>query len=438
MKNSVVLDAFNKVRGAMDINTFTDLSIYILLLKKIEMVKPPYYQDNYSVRFLSRLYGDLITEDEMCNYISNIEKEYDISIGTLAESFRNVIRKFDGERDRKTLLEVFNVMSEISFETEHDLAETFDMLLEYSTMRGGMYFSEYCTSSSFARLEALLLETDDNHTIYDPFCGSGTSIVAAGGNTRKLFVRDINANRVAMAAINMIIHDCNISEVNCGDSLFAYERKYDRIISEPPFNVKYINSNIDDFIKNNVDFISKDTIDIEMIIKNLNDSGRAVVLVPAGVLFRGGKTTDFRKYILETNILDAVISIPAGAYCGTGINTAIMIFDKTKSNEGVMMMDSSSFWEKRSVREYVLSDEKTTEISNIIKERTRIKGISRVVNKELIYESNSNLTPTAYVDPYTVNSITIKDIDALIERQTELEDEFARVCSELNNLRKGK
>lgn len=438
MRNNAVLEIFNKVRGGMDLNTFTDLSIYILLLKKVELIKPDYFQDKYSLGFLSRLYGDLISEDELCDYINSIENHYDISAGILVEPFRNIIRKFYGERDKKTLLEVFRTISEIPFEDERELSEALDMILEYSALYGGMRFSEYITSPSFAKLEAALLEADESSSIYDPFCGSGTSVVMASKSGCEVSVRDINVNSVAIAAINMIVHDCNISEVNCGDSLFSYDRKYDRIVSEPPFNVRYVNSAVDDLIKNNVDFISKDTIDVESIIKNLNESGKAVVLVPAGVLFRGGRTTEFRKYILESNILDSVISIPAGAYCGTGINTAIMVFDKAKSSEGVMMLDSSSFWEKRSVREFVLSDDSIDKISQIIKDRTSIKGISHIVRKELVYDSNTNLTPTAYVDPYTVNCITVKNIDDLIEQQVALEEEFIRVCGELNSLRKGK
>ena len=434
MKNKDVFDIFDKTRGYMDYATFTELISYSLLLKKLEIAKPEFYQDNFSTTYLSRLYGDLIHESDLCKYVNTIEEVYGLTLGTLSIPLSEILNKFSIEKDKRVLLDIFRAVSELDFENEEEIAVAFDSFLESVVKQRGNGYINYSLNPYLAKLEARLLDVQENNSVYDPFCGAGTSIISASKSKTKLHVRDLNINIIAIVTINMILHDCNIAEVNCGDSIFSEPSKYDRIISEPPFNAKYATDGRDERILKKV-FISKDTMDLETVLNNLNDNGKAVVLVPAGILFKGGRVSKFREFILEENLLESVISIPSGVCYGTALNTALLIFNKNKDFDGIIMVDSSQLWDKENVRDYTLTNETIDEIYDVVKNKKIVNGISSIVGKGEIYENETNITPTSYVDPYTISNIKVADISKLINIQAEYEKLFYDVCNRLNEFR---
>lgn len=434
--NNRVWDLFDRFRGFVDVNTFFDLVAYALLLKYVELKKPYYYQDNYSIRYLSRLYGDIILESDLCRYIGEIEKDNNIPAGLLEQSFRNIIRKFESEREKQALLAFFRELSEIDFISENELSASFDYLLDkVPPSMGRMGGCESFTNIYLARLESAVLDVNEGQEIYDPFCGSGISIVASGGKFNPLSVRDKNSDIVAIATINMILHGCKIREVTCGDSLFAEIRTYDRVVSEPPLNVKYPD-NIYDRFKDNLTYtISRDSLELELIINSLNDYGKAVVLVPQGFFFRSGRSLEYRKHLVEANIIDSIINLPAGVLYGTAISASLLLINKNKRNKDILMLDSSSLWDKRNLRELILSDESINKIVEIISNREEKIGISKIVKYEEIKENNFNLAPTFYVAPYTADDIEVKDVKGLITKQQELEEDLSKVSQKLYKMR---
>lgn len=434
MTNNTIMDVFNKFRGLMDIDMFSELLSYIILLKKIEFTGPEYYEQIWSIQLLHRLYGYSIFEDDLCKYLNNIEKEYGISNGLLVEPFRKIIHRFSDEKGMKLITDVIEAVSRLSFENEKVLAEIYDDFVNYSTMYIGRKGGEYTTNKYLAKLEASLLDVRENDYVYDPFCGSGESIIAACGTRNHIYAREKHPDIVAKAIINMIIHDCKIGEINCGDSIFADDRKYDRVISEPPFTMVYDNA-IQDRLRTYMKFLNKDTIAIEKIVSDLSKTGRAVILVPMGVLFRSGKPEEFRKSLVDAGVIDSIIFIPAGVYGYSSINTAIVIIDKTKVNKDVFMVDTSKHWTKKNLKDFTLTDENIDSISKIVKNKEIHKGISLMVENNIIYDNGINLTPTMYIDPYTIDDIEIRNVDELITQQKKYEIEFSNVCKELNEIR---
>ena len=433
MNNNVVWDIFNRFRGAVDVNTFADLMAYILLLKHSELMSPEYYQDNYSAKYLSRLYGDLITEDDLCHYIEEIERYNHIPVGIISEPFRNTIRKFDAQREKHLLLDVFRAFSEISFENEADIAEAFDYFMKCSVSYMGKMSAGYYSNQSLVKFEAQLLDVREGYEIYDPFCGSGTTAVAAGGDKNPIYVRDKNIDIISIAAINMILHGCNIREVTCGDSLFAEDKKYDRIVSEPPLGVKYPDDIYDQF-RIRKDYISRDALEIEKIIDNLNEIGKAVVLVPQGFLFRSGRTQEYRKHLIEDNLVESIISLPAGVLYGAGISTALIVINTNKKKNEILMVDTSTQWSKNN-KEFELSEDGITKLSEIVSKQEDVDGISICVKEKDILDNDYNLAPTVYVTPFTVDKIEVKDIKELVNKQKNLEEDLALITQKLNKLR---
>lgn len=259
------------------------------------------------------------------------------------------------------MLDVFRAFSEVEFENGADIAEAFDYFMKSSVSYMGKMAAEY-SNPSLVKLEARLLDVKEGHEIYDPFCGSATTVVVAGDDKNPIYVRDKNIDIIAIAAINMILHGCNIKEVTCGDSLFAEDKKYDRIVSEPPLSVKYPDDIYDQF-RFRKDYISRDALEIEKIIDNLNDYGKAVVLVPQGFLFRSGRTQEYRKHLIEDNLIESIISVPAGVLYGAGVSTALIVINMNKKNNGILMVDSLTQWVKSNNKDFDLLEDGIEKLS---------------------------------------------------------------------------
>lgn len=436
MINNEVWELFNRYRGFVDANTFSDMMAYSLLLKYAELTEQDYYQNNFSVKYLSRLYGDIISEEELAEYIEQIERYYKVPVGLIAGSFRNTIRKFGSEREKQFLLDIFRHLSEIEFGSGEEIANSYDYFMEKSVSHRGRFSVECSTNSSLAQIEAGLLDIKEGLSIYDPFCGIGKTLVVAGKNNNPLFARDLNSDTLAIAVINMILHGCNIKSVTCGDSLFADDTRYDRIVSEPPLNAKYLNDVYDRFKRiKDKDYLSKDALEIDMIIDSLENDGKAVILVPAGFLFRGGKTQDYRKHLLDENLIDCILNIPAGVISGIMINTSLLVINKKKDNKNIVMFDSSALWEKENIRDLYMTNSNIDKIINIISKREEVVGLSKIITSEEAEKNNYNLSSSIYVTPYSADEIEVKDINELISRQKELEKELAVVSEDLYRLR---
>ena len=436
MINNAVWELFNKYRGFVDANTFSDMMAYSLLLKYAELTEQEYYQNNFSVKYLSRLYGDIITEEELAEYIEQIERYYKVPTGLIAGSFRNTIRKYGSEREKQFLLDFFRHLSEIEFMSKEEIANSFDYFMEKSVSQRGRFLVECSTNTSLAQIEAGLLDIKEGLSIYDPFCGTGKTLVVAGKNNNPLFARDLNPDTLAIAVINMILHGCNIKEVTCGDSLFVDDVIYDRIVSEPPLNARYLNDVYDrSKIIKDKDYLSKDALEIDKIIDSLKNDGKAVILVPAGFFFRGGKTQDYRKHLIDENLIDCIVNIPAGVISGIMINTSLLVINKNKDNESIVMFDSSALWDKENIRDLYLTNQNIYRILDIISKREEVVGLSKIITGEDIEKNNYNLSSSIYVAPYTTEEIEVKDINELINRQKELEKELAVVSEDLFKLR---
>jgi len=172
-------------------------------------------------------------------------------------------------------------------------------------------------------------------------------------------------------------------------------------------------------------------------------SGRVAVIVPHGVLFRGGAEGKIRQSMLEDNIIDAVIGLPAGLFQTTGIPVAILIIDRSREKGGINEKKKDILFIEAS-KEFLpgkaqnsLGLENTEKIYSTYIKRKEVDKFSRIVGSEEIKENDYNLNITRYVDTFEEEeevdiSANLKELEKLNPEIEKLEKEMSQYLKDLN------
>lgn len=251
------------------------------------------------------------------------------------------------------------------------LGAAYEYLLKQFADESGKKAGEFFTPRAVVRLLVHLLDPAPDETICDPACGSGgmlvetiTAVREAGGDPRtlRLFGQEINLTTSAIARMNLYLHDLEDFRILRGDTLRdpafrdhegAYEC-FDVVIANPPFSLKHWGA--DTWTADpralcgvppagNADFAWVE----HMVASMRPETGRVGVVMPHGVLFRGGVEARIRQCLLEKDLLDAVIGLPPNLFYSTSIPACLLIFRSVKTKErrsAVLMVDGSARFTK--------------------------------------------------------------------------------------------
>ncbi len=343
-----------------------------------------------------------------------------------------------------------------------DLSEVNDDIIGNSYMYmierfgsdAGKKAGEFFTVKCVAKLLAKLAEPKDGDRICDPACGSGGLLLLAGEEIEKqgsknyaLYGQESTGSTYQLARMNMFLHGKDSARLEWGDTLnnpLLVENdklmKFDLAIANPPFSLKKWgaeNAEGDKYNRFWRGIPPKDKGDFAFISHMVEvtkpKTGRVAVIVPHGVLFRGGAEGKIRQKMLEENIIDSVIGLPAGLFQTTGIPVAILIIDRSREKGGVNENKKDILFIEGS-KEFVpgkaqnsMSEENITKIFDTYKDRKTIDKFSRVVKPDEIKENDFNLNITRYVDTFEEEEEI--DISANLK-------ELAKIDPELNKLEK--
>ncbi|MFH1192578.1 MAG: class I SAM-dependent DNA methyltransferase, partial [bacterium] len=235
------------------------------------------------------------------------------------------------------------------------IGNSYMFMIERFGSDAGKKAGEFFTVRSVAKLLAKLAMPKDGDRICDPACGSGCLLLLAGEEIEKqgsknyaLYGQESTGSTYQLARMNMFLHGKDSARLEWGDTLnnpllTENDRlmKFDLAIANPPFSLKKWgaeNAEGDKYNRFWRGIPPKDKGDFAFISHMVEivkpKTGRAAVIVPHGVLFRGGAEGKIRQALLEENIIDAVIGLPAGLFQTTGIPVAILIIDKTREKGG--------------------------------------------------------------------------------------------------------
>ncbi len=400
--NSIVWKACDTFRGAVDPSEYKNYILTMLFLKYLTdlwLDKREEYNKKYkgdATRVKRALERERFILPENCDFdylyanreAANIgelintalEKIEDANKSKLENVFRNIDfnseaalgQTKDRNRRLKNLLEDFRGSDDRPLDLRPShlsnrdvIGDCYEYLIERFAAGAGKKAGEFYTPKEVSILLAKLVKPKPGDKICDPACGSGSLLIRTakeifeedGSPSRNfsLFGQESNGSTWALARMNMFLHEMDSARIEWCDTISNPRlveddqlMKFNIVVANPPFSLdkwgadtagndphKRFWRGIPPKSKGDFAFIS------HMIEVSLAGDGRVGVIVPHGVLFRGGSEGLIRQKLIEENLLEAVIGLPANLFFGTGIPAAILIFNKGKKTTDILFIDAS-------------------------------------------------------------------------------------------------
>ena len=339
----------------------------------------------------------------------------------------------------KSLIETISQFSfESAFSCGYDFFSTiFEYLIKDYNANGGGTYAEYYTPHAVASIMAQLLvnpaEKVHSVTCNDPSAGTGTLVIALahaiGANNCTVYTQDISDKSSTMLMLNMILNGFahSLSHVVHGNTLTepyhksekdpGQLRKFDYIVSNPPFKLDFSDYQADlkadpykgRFFAGIPNIPNKDKKKMEIylcffqhLLYSLNDHGKAAIVVPTGfITSKTGIAKKIIQHIVDNGYCGGVVSMPSNIFANTGTNVSVVIIDKTKKDDAVVLIDASKLgddYQENGLKKHRLSP---TEIDTIVKtfrNKEKVDDFSVVVTKEEIKEKGYSLSAGQYFD----------------------------------------
>ena len=310
---------------------------------------------------------------------------------------------------------------------------------------GGEFFTPQSVSKLIAQL-AMHKQTTVNK-IYDPAAGSGSLLLQAKKHfdnhiiEEGFYGQEINHTTFNLARMNMFLHNVNYDKfhIALGDTLqdpqLAEEKPFDAIVSNPPYSVKWIGSddptliNDDRFAPAGV-LAPKSKADFAFVLHALNylsSTGRAAIVCFPGIFYRGGAEQKIRKYLIDNNYVETVISLAPNLFFGTSIAVNILVLSKHKKETSTQFIDvSGENFFKKETNNNVLTEAHIEQIMEMFDTKENVEHVALTVENDKIAENDYNLSVSSYIEA--------KDTREKIDI-TELNQEIASTVDKIHALR---
>lgn len=282
---------------------------------------------------------------------------------------------------------------------------------------GGEFFTPEHVSKLIAQL-ALHGQTSVNK-IYDPATGSGSLLLQAKKHfdnhiiEEGFYGQEINHTTYNLARMNMFLHNVNYDKFNIalGDTLinpqFGDEKPFDAIVSNPPYSISWIGSddptliNDDRFAPAGV-LAPKSKADFAFVLhalSYLSSKGRAAIVCFPGIFYRGGAEQKIRKYLVDNNFVESVISVAPNLFYGTSIAVTLLVLSKNKKENKTQFIDASGedFF-KKVTNNNLLTDDHIEKIMEIFDSKEDVAHVAKSVDNKVIADNDYNLSVSSYVE----------------------------------------
>lgn len=298
---------------------------------------------------------------------------------------------------------------------------------------GGEFFTPQCVSKLIAQL-AIHKQATINK-IYDPAAGSGSLLLQAKKQFDAHIIEDgffgqeINHTTYNLARMNMFLHNINYDKFNIalGNTLlypkFGDEKPFDAIVSNPPYSVNWIGSD-DPTLINDERFAPagvlapKSKADFAFVLhalSYLSSKGRAAIVCFPGIFYRGGAEQKIRKYLIDRNVIETVISLAPNLFYGTSIAVNILVLSHHKNDNKTQFIDASDLY-KKETNNNLLTDEHIAQIMQMFDSKEDIDHVAKSVDYGTIVQNDYNLSVSSYVEAKdTREIIDINELNAEIK-----------------------
>lgn len=420
----------DELRGGMDASQYKD---YILTLLFVKYVSDKAKVDKNS---LIEVPGGGSFDDMLAaKGDAEIGDKFNKIIGKLAEAnnLRNVIDQADFNAPEKLgngkemvdrLSKLVTIFADLDFrgsraEGDDLLGDAYEYLMRHFATESGKSKGQFYTPAEVSRILAKVVginkETKRDETVYDPACGSGSLLLKAAAEAPRgmtIYGQEKDNATWALSKMNMILHGNEIADIQKGDTLtspqFAHGNQldtFDYIVMNPPFSVKSWRNGLDleygRFEYGTPPEKNGDYAFLLHALTSLKSRGKAAIILPHGVLFRGNAEATIRTKLLKQGFIKGIIGLPANLFYGTGIPACVVVLDKenAQARTGVFMIDASKGFIKDGNKNR-LRDQDIHKIVDTFNRQVEIDRFSRMVPMAEIADSKNdfNLNIPRYID----------------------------------------
>ena len=420
----------DELRGGMDASQYKD---YILTLLFVKYVSDKAKADPNSLIDVPK--GGSFDDMLAAKGDKEIGDRFNKIIAALAEAngLQKVIDLADfndeeklgkGKAMQDRLSALVTIFADLDFRSSRAggddlLGDAYEYLMRHFATESGKSKGQFYTPAEVSRILAKVVgigpKTRQDRTVYDPACGSGSLLLKAANEAPHgitIYGQEKDNATWALSKMNMILHGNAIADIRKGDTItnpeFTHGDKlatFDFVVMNPPFSVKSWSNGLDKeygrFESGRPPEKNGDYAFLLHVVKSLKSTGKAAVIMPHGVLFRGHAEADIRTELLKRGYIKGIIGLPANLFYGTGIPACIVVLDKENAaaRTGVFMIDASEGFIKDGPKNR-LRDQDIHKIVDAFTKQADIDRYSRMVPLAEIADPKNdyNLNIPRYVD----------------------------------------
>jgi type I restriction enzyme M protein len=406
--------------------------------------------------------------DDLQNILNHIEQS---TLGTDSEEeFGGLFEDLDltssklgkTEKQKNELIaKVLAHLNKIDFrlkDTDADiLGDAYEYLIGKFASGAGKKAGEFYTPQAVSTILAKIVTTGKKKlkSVYDPTCGSGSLLLRVAREVKQhnigmFYGQEMNRTTFNLARMNMILHDVHYSrfDLQQEDTLahpqHESDMRFEAVVANPPFSAKWSASNkflSDDRFRPYGKLPPSSVADfafVQHMLHHLDDNGIMAVVLPHGVLFRGGAEASIRKYLVEQkNYIDAVIGLPSNIFFGTEISTCILVFKKSRgaNGENIIFIDASQSLETET-GEQAFTKKNIDDIIEIYRSRRIKDGYSYLAALDEVKNNKFNLNIPHYVrtqdiDAKVNTNVVAKNLHSFIDESEKVDKKLDALCKEL-------
>ncbi len=446
----------DELRGGMDATQYKD---YILTLLFVKYVSDKSKGDRASLidvppggsfDDMLALKGDKEIGDKINKIVGKLAEANDLQKVIDLADFNDEEKLGKGKEMQDRLSTLVTIFDDLDFrrsraEGDDLLGDAYEYLMRHFATESGKSKGQFYTPAEVSRVLAKVVgigpHTRQDQTVYDPTCGSGSLLLKAAAEAPRgitIYGQEKDIATWALSKMNMILHDNADADIRKGDTLTSPQfttgdqlRSFDFVVMNPPFSTKSWSNGLENeygrFEFGRPPAKNGDYAFLLHVLKSLKSKGKAAVILPHGVLFRGGAEAGIRKQLVQRGYIKGVIGLPPNLFYGTGIPACIVVIDEENAQDrkGVFMVDASRGFMKDGPKNRLRSQD-IHKIVDVFNKQIEIERYSRMVLQSEIADPKNdyNLNIPRYIDSsgpedlqdlhgHLSGGIPERDIDAL-------------------------
>jgi type I restriction enzyme M protein len=432
----------DELRGGMDASQYKDYVLTFLFIK--------YVSDKYgdrddavvsvpsggSFRDMIQLKGKPDIGDQINKIIARLAEENDLKGVIDLTDFNDEEKLGRGKEMVDRLSALIGIFENPSLNFSRNradgddiLGDAYEYLMRHFATESGKSKGQFYTPAEVSRVLAKVIgvekSSSQSQTVYDPTCGSGSLLLKVADESPKglsIYGQENDNATKALAVMNMWMHGNPTAEIWKGNTLAAPHwleadgslKKFDYVVANPPFSYAAWQNGFEptnDPYRRFDGFAIPPTKNGDYafllhIVQSLKSTGKGAVILPHGVLFRGGTEAHIRTNLIQRGYIKGIIGLPANLFYGTGIPACIIVLDKENAGQrqGIFMIDASKGFIKDGNKNR-LREQDIHKMVDVFTKQLEIPKYARLVPLDDIRSNEYNLNIPRYIDSQTAEDI---------------------------------